>query len=612
MRVARTSVFAFICFGLTAGTAIAQEPLDTSKLPRSPGAREIFASVPTTIYATPDSVSLTAEAVRHALAGKGWQQFSPRTSSQAASDQLQIANFKKGGQGLNVFINVAPAQNNATSVSYSALLMKYDLPFPKDATDIAFDPDRPMLSLVTSASVDDTLSFYRTELTALGWSRWNARTGAMAATDSAAGEMTERGAYSYYKRDDGQPMILMLQRGTDGKLKVDFKPVPANMLTAETQKPAMQAVVTPAPKPARSQSDDAIDAAMAQAQQQVSAAISQALADVNKPAPKMSPPPPARIAQADDTLAASADKKAAIPVPDKAEDVEYSAEDGKLEFEIEASVKAVTAFYRNALKGQGWREKPSVINRPSMSMLEFSKGGKDISMTIMQMGSSVNVTANGTGLVDETAVAAAIAAAPIEELEAEDNDGLPVPTKRTSSGMEKTPLRRNLTVSVDSPLKSVLAFYRRELGKKGWKEESAGAVEKPDQVSFAYTTPDGPAQLKLDAKGMKTEVSLSLRSQSGAKANSGLVASSGQGKLLFGNINETEASVTINKKTVKVAAGEGSKGPGGPTMDLPPGKYSFSYKIGSKPPKTDQVEIKAGETWGLMIGPGGVLVVQVN
>ncbi len=66
------------------------------------------------------------------------------------------------------------------------------------------------------------------------------------------------------------------------------------------------------------------------------------------------------------------------------------------------------------------------------------------------------------------------------------------------------------------------------------------------------------------------------------------------------------------RKGVKVAAGEGSKGPGGPTMDLPPGKYSFSYKIGSKPPKTDQVEIKAGETWGLMIGPGGVLVVQVN
>ncbi len=189
---------------------------------------------------------------------------------------------------------------------------------------------------------------------------------------------------------------------------------------------------------------------------------------------------------------------------------------------------------------------------------------------------------------------------------------MPIPTKRSMSGMEKTPLRKNLTAMVESPVKSVLAFYRRELTKMGWKEESAGAVEKPDQVALSFTTPDGPAQLKLNAKGMNTEVSLATRSQSAAKANSGMVAAAGQGKLLFGNINESEAQIVINKKTVKIGAGVGSKGPDGPTLELPPGKYSFSYRIGSKAGKPDQVEIKAGETWGLMVGPGGVLVVQIN
>ena len=36
--------------------------------------------------------------------------------------------------------------------------------------------------------------------------------GAQAAMDGPAGEMTERGAYSYYVRTDSQPIILMLQR----------------------------------------------------------------------------------------------------------------------------------------------------------------------------------------------------------------------------------------------------------------------------------------------------------------------------------------------------------------------------------------------------------------
>lgn len=606
MRAARTPVFAFICFGLTLGTAFAQEALDTSRLPRSAGAREVFASASSTIYTTPDSVSITADAVRQALTGKGWQSYSSRTSAQAASDQLRIATFKKGAQALNVFITVAPAQNNATSVSYSGLVMKHDLPFPKDATDILFDPDRPMLALTTSGSIDDTLAFFRTELATLGWSRWNARMGALAVKDGPAGEMTERGAYSYYVREGGEPMILMLQRAADGRLKVDFKPVPANALTAETRKPAPQPVIAAPARPAR----DAADEAMDQIMKQTTAAIGQALADINKPAPKAQLA--ARMAQAEETLAARADSEASIPVPEKAESVEFDAEDGKLEFEIETSVKAVAAFYRNALKGQGWREKPSVINRPNMQMLEFSKGGKDISMTVMQMGSSVNFTASGTGLVNEAAVAAAIAKAPVEELEGEIADGLPVPTKRSSRAIEKTPLRKNLMASVDSPLKSVLAFYRRELTRMNWKEETAGAIEKSDQVQLAFTTPDGPAQLKLDAKGMKTEVSLSTRSQSAAKANSDMIPAAGQGKILFGNINETEASITINKKTVKIAAGAGSKTKNGPSMDVPPGKYSFSFRVGNKGPQTDQVEVKAGETWGLMVGPGGVLAVQIN
>ena len=84
----------------------------------------------------------------------------------------------------------------------------------------------------------------------------------------------------------------------------------------------------------------------------------------------------------------------------------------------------------------------------------------------------------------------------------------------------------------------------------------------------------------------------------------------GQVKVMFGNINDAEAAITFNNKTIKVAAGAGIKGPDGPMLDLPPGKYKYSIKLPGRPAQSDEIELGADETWGLMIGPGGVLPLQ--
>jgi hypothetical protein len=47
----------------------------------------------------------------------------------------------------------------------------------------------------------------------------------------------------------------------------------------------------------------------------------------------------------------------------------------------------------------------------------------------------------------------------------------------------------------------------------------------------------------------------------------------GLAKLMFGNMGGGEVAVTINKQTIKIAAGAGGpQSPKGPTLDLPPGK----------------------------------------
>jgi hypothetical protein len=137
------SLTAAVAFSLS--PASADETLDTSKLPRVEGTKDIFASPPSTIFTAPQPVAETADGTVKALTGAGWQQYAPAFAEQAKIPNMFLASFKKGPVGLSVFINVAPAQSNATSVTYTGVAISNDLPFPKDATEIKFDPDRPHL-----------------------------------------------------------------------------------------------------------------------------------------------------------------------------------------------------------------------------------------------------------------------------------------------------------------------------------------------------------------------------------------------------------------------------------------------------------------------------------
>jgi hypothetical protein len=148
----RGSVFAFLCFAVFANgspaPAMAQD-LDTGALPRMTGAKQVYASPQHTIFTSPDPLPKTTEFVRNALAAQGWQEYGRPFTSKAQNPNAEILEFKRGPQGLSTFISVAPAQGNAISVSYTAIMYPIDLPFPKDATEIEFDPTRPHLNSTT-------------------------------------------------------------------------------------------------------------------------------------------------------------------------------------------------------------------------------------------------------------------------------------------------------------------------------------------------------------------------------------------------------------------------------------------------------------------------------
>jgi hypothetical protein len=575
----------------------AADGLDTGALPRVAGAKELYASPLSTIYAAPVAVADAAAAAAKALASDGWRQYAAANANEAKTADVQVMNFKKGPLALNVLVTKSDPATTA-NVNYSAKPLANDLPFPPEATDIAFDPNAPLLTCAWSQPIAATLAFFKDQLGGMGW----------ALAPAGRNANTDKAGHAYFVRPDHAPLLLVAQRGYDGATKIELKGVTAEDLAAELAPtaPAAAAPVAVAAAPAPAATPDELSAAIAKQ-------VEQATADVTKSA--MASAPAAKAATASDgpveTLAAMEGNPATIPVPATAEAVKFDGANGSLDFETASSVKSVVAFYRAAMKPLGWQTEASGIDKPNMVVLDFSKDGKDVELTVMRPIDKTEVEASGEGLVNEAAKEAAAPAPTAEDLAVEEMGGFPYPNNHTLAESEGTPLRRALTVETELDLKSVLGFYRQELGKRGWKEDAAGAAVADTRATLTFTSPDGPAVLKLERKDDKTNVSLVVSNQAKAKA-SGQMAKPGKVKAMFGNALSKPVTITINKQSVKVPPGAGANGPGGPTLELPAGTYTVTMKVAGQPDASADVTIAADEIWGFMAGPGGLMPMQIH
>ena len=123
---------------------------------------------------------------------------------------------------------------------------------------------------------------------------------------------------------------------------------------------------------------------------------------------------------------------------------------------------------------------------------------------------------------------------------ADPDAALPVPTRRSSSGVSSTKFpgsdqsfRKELEASIPAELSDVLAFYRAELTKRGWQEKTDGATVTAERAELAFTSPEGPAMLKLGRAREETTVSLVQRNpQAAAKAD--IMPKAGQARLMLG------------------------------------------------------------------------------
>ncbi|MBR0972040.1 MULTISPECIES: hypothetical protein [Bradyrhizobium] len=192
------------------------------------------------------------------------------------------------------------------------------------------------------------------------------------------------------------------------------------------------------------------------------------------------------------------------------------------------------------------------------------------------------------------------------ELTPDPDTKLPAPTRYSYRGIHttvvrgvETPLRTRLEATVPAELGDVLAFYRTELGKLGWQEQHDGAVVSADHVQLAFASPLGPGMLALDRKDSSTRVNLVQKNASVA-TDANVMPEPGQAMLVFSNISDTDATLTINDRTIKHAAGARAM-----SLDLRPGKYSYEVNVPGHPATTQILSFTAGDTWELTVGRDG-------
>ncbi len=135
---AATCLAALIMVAGLAGGAHAQGagPLDTSTLPRPPAVKQLVALPQTTIIISADPVPAAAKAATALLEAQGWQAYVSAHGQSMPQPNTELITLKKGGHGLTLHVQMAPAQGNATTISYTAMPLERDLPFPAQASAI--------------------------------------------------------------------------------------------------------------------------------------------------------------------------------------------------------------------------------------------------------------------------------------------------------------------------------------------------------------------------------------------------------------------------------------------------------------------------------------------
>jgi hypothetical protein len=299
-----------------------------------------------------------------------------------------------------------------------------------------------------------------------------------------------------------------------------------------------------------------------------------------------------------------------LTVPAEATDLKV--EDGhfgkEVTYLIDWDLDAVIAFYNQELAPFGVQITCGLSN-PEANFYSCSQSTNGLGVFINLERKSATQTHVNIELADLNSPSPS--SEPTESAGgAEIKDGLPVPADASNTIDESGPFRRALSTSSEQDVASLVAFYRAELPALGWTEQADQASVAAGSATLTFASDEGPLVVELTEAGGGTDIMLTTRALAAATA-AGILGKPGQARVMLGNMSNADATIVIDGQELQVAAGEGADRPDGPALDLAPGTYTVTIIIAGQGDQEERLEVGADEVWGLILGPGGAMPLQL-
>lgn len=644
--------------------------VDVRALPVYSEAETIYGDSPTSsIYATPAKVAEVVEFTRKELAALGWQEYLRPNTSYADDPNQQSLSFIQNGLELSAFIAVAPAQDGKTTAQYSVRVLSHELPVMAEASQLQFDEHMIYVSYIAPDNAEAVLNFYREKLTGMGYEE---AVEAQVPDDSLLFTNDEMPLLLTVPANSAGQTEVVLRRleaeelaALTGTAEEDVE-APAEVEPAgdEMAEAGLSAFNLPSPADATAVDFDADleeitvtspsdiktlvefyrEALPAQGWQEeemfamVEENIGSLMFEQGEASLNMTlfndgfsgeteisisasglawgdtdtQPTEAGSPDEEDPTAMEGQTSFTIndwPIPAEAVDVEIKEDE--VSYVIDWDFQAVTDFYAPTF--EEWGLGDSCLEfEPGFSSFSCSTGSSEISMSMNMFDNFDDMTEiSFTFFGLAPAEVGDGASAEPAELSLIDEEGVPVPNDFDSFSNSSSQFVQELGGYSAATVTDLVSLYRSELPAQGWTEQADAGETGDDQATLAFEKPESLLIITMSGSGDQTELTLKHKLVAEAE-KMGIIPPAGQSRLYMGNMHTEEVTVTINGQATKVAPTDPDAGPEDTMfLDLQPGQHSYTLSIPGLSDQEDSVELGAGESWMMVIGPDGAFALQV-
>ena len=314
-----------------------------------------------------------------------------------------------------------------------------------------------------------------------------------------------------------------------------------------------------------------------------------------------------------------------FPVPETAKEVKRQADIESISYYTH-KIRPEAEFFAKELKKLGFRARGESDIDDDFGVMQFQKGNGTVRISFIKDERNkipVRVMILGDGLLwpgneDEFGIETGEFIAegsddfndddsfsePDESFTPTEHDGIRLPKNMSSVATSGTPFLTLIEGTKESPLKPLVAFFQDAMTTADWKKDEKRSSVDASKATLVFKQGESTATFVLEQFGDEVDMKITKRNVKEAKA-AGMLPPTGKCRIVLANAATEEATITINKKAYKVPAGLGAENPAeGKKIDLPPGTYDYTVKVGSEEQK-DKIKVEKGGAWGIIAFPGG-------